>query len=257
MTTNYNVTCPTGFSYLARPLLIDDVKYLTDKKIVKEGTSIIRLLQEVCVSVLDYGYYASGEEFSWDTVYTGDILKALLDVRVGSFDDEVTIPFICTNPDCKEAYPLNLKISDIKIVPVSEITRNHITEGKLFKCTFDDAEGKPHTTTFGIPNFKDTIRITKALRGLPDDQTIAASLALRLGDISDVHANDKRNFISKLEMKTMMGLRDLMDSVDFGVQSDYKTVCSECDKVQTVDLPLDSQGFLFPTKGKSSVQLVS
>jgi hypothetical protein len=121
------VTLPSGLAFNARKWKIGDRRLIHDKKLIKQGVLTRRMLEAVDLGVEECGPYtelAKGEKVNWSHVYIGDIVDALIGIRIAT---KPKIAFVQNCPNCGKRNPFDADLRDLESSPMPEEGIKHLS----------------------------------------------------------------------------------------------------------------------------------
>lgn len=256
------VECPSGLSFHARKLRGSEANLFTDRRLVRQGKLIGKILDSVCESVEDPGPYTFGEgPPPWDSLLTGDRVAALVAIRIATYFPELEFKVQCDSERCRKRFPVDLHLEeDLVVKPLSEDDRDAFVGGnKLETFVEDDAAGplgesvtggvqlNGRIVSFHLMTAKDERKLAQIGERAPDQQ-ITAALAQRINSIAGVHGNDVIRFLDGCDLDRIQDLVARMDEHDCGIDTDMEVECAHCGAFMEVQVPLGGKEFFLPAR---------
>lgn len=251
------ITCPSGLKGEIRHLTIRDGRWLTDKKIQRQGKLIDRILSECWTSTEDRGIYKFNGLPNWGDVLIGDRDYALIAIRHESWG---SYEFKITCESCGERFVWDLDLSEMleqQIQPLHKDSKAIFGDGNLFTDEIELDETR--SVQFKLAIGKDSAAAFRGRqsgrkrRNRSDDEQVPNMLVdaimVRLTTVSGIdngeHNKGLRDYLESLPMRSLKKFIDTFDKRDCGVDTTVEYECSDCGVRGDIDLPFD-QGFFFP-----------
>lgn len=239
---------PSGLTIELRKMRGQELIDLANTSRGNKSQTLSQMVAPCWVRTVESGPYASAESdkpLDWKRVLRGDVIAALLAIRVASVPKGEAYAFQVKCEGCGEQYTWN--IDDLGKLPVQKLSaesQNTVLAGALFEMR--TSTGRDLTFKLATEEDDEPVReIMKAL-GLKK-VTLVETLAAQIQTIDGVTGNGspivRHRLLAGLEYDELLEMRDHMDSVDCGINSQIETTCDSCDWKQEVDLPLDKTFF--------------
>jgi hypothetical protein len=257
------IECPSGLHFHARKLRGSEANLFTDRKLVRQGKLIGKILGAVCEEIVDPGPYTIGQGGAppWDQMLTGDRIVGLVQVRVATYKADMTFKVQCDNEGCRKRFDVDLNLEeDLVLKMLSDDDRNAFVNGNLLE-TFVQEDGAPQLdpaltggleitgrkVTFHLMTARDETKLGQVAERAPSQQ-ITAALAQRVNDVDGVHANDLIRYFDKCDLDHIQDLVARMDEHDCGVDTDMEVECTHCGNFMEVQIPLGGREFFLPAR---------
>lgn len=251
------IECPSGLSFYARKLRGSEANLFTDRKTVRKGILIDRILSSTFEELSEPGPYNIGDEGkpTWKHLLTGDRLVALIQIRIATYGPEMEFAVQCDNDGCRKRFHIELDlVEDLQIKNLSKKDREAFVGGNLIEAPMVDNDGQQRTVQFHLMTGADEVKMS-SIAEREIDRQVTASLAQRIDRIEGVHANDMIRFLDTLDMDLLQDMTARLDEHDCGVETDIEVECDYCGQYMTVVLPLGGREFFLP-KRKRQAQAV-
>jgi hypothetical protein len=205
---------------------------------IRESKNPLLSIAEGCaVKVIDPGPYTlhDGSHVRWSEVLAGEMMTATLAVAEAGFGVKRSVPFECTDEDCRKRcprptlVPLDLK-ADLTIRPIDPAVLAQFLADNRFTCT---VAGK--TVTYRLPT---GATIDAAFRLAPDAhqwQSLADSI-LEIEGVGKFNP-DKIAWIDDLPAGDLKALGEGLAQHDCGPQSTLKVQCRWCGRERDRVIP--------------------
>lgn len=251
------ITCPSGLKGSIRHLTIRDGRWLTDKKLQRQGKLIDRILSECWTSTDDRGIYKFNGSPNWSEVLIGDRDYALIAIRHESWG---SYEFKITCESCGERFVWDLDLNEMleqQGKPLPDASKAIFVDANLFtdEIELDETRTVKFKLAIGKDSaraFQDRQRTRKRRRSSEDEQVpniLVDAVMVRLVAVSGIdngeHRKGLHDYIESLPMRALTKFIKTFDKRDCGVDTTVEYECSDCGVRGDVDLPFD-QGFFFP-----------
>lgn len=247
------IECPSGLSFIARKFKGSEANLFTDRKLIRGGFLISRLLSATFESLVDAGpYKVSNGSPSWDSMLTGDRIVALIRLRVATYEGlPLEFKTQCDSAACRRPFDVELDLDeDLQIKRLSNEDREAFENGNRLSTEIE-VDGVLRKITFHLLTGEDEKRMSKIGTQTPDRQ-VTMSLAQRIDEISDVHKNDKVRWLEALDLDVLSELVEKLDEHDCGVETTIERECPHCQNIMDVIIPLGGQEFFLPKRKKAA-----
>ncbi len=221
----YNFVLPSGQEVELTELTGREEEILTNRKLIKSGEAINRVLLNCTKRIGENTSPAMGAILD---LLSGDRLFILVKLRQISLGDTVDLELIC--PACKETSFISVNLEELPVT--------NYTEEREF--------------TFQLPSSKKEIRFgyldgykERRLAALKEPNLTSAMLA-RIISVDGNPPNKK--VITDLPMRDRSELRKEMLKTDAGIDTEIETICQSCGNKIKTRLEAES-AFLFPNLG--------
>ena len=243
---------PSGAKIEFRGLTLKEENLLASARGRKQETALDRVLSACVVEVHDPGPYKNlGQSPDWDKMLQGDRFVAMVKLRVISYREGEEYSFRAQCPDCgaRSEQTVNLN-TELPITPLSEEARAAMSSEEPFTI---EIAGK--TVTFSLSYGSHAKRFEK-LREQNPKRPMAAALRSRILDVEDLERRDIMNWLDGeaggfdgLTSDEAEDLRDALDQVDCGIDTEVEVECPKCWSSFALSLPFDD-GFFLPRRGQ-------
>jgi hypothetical protein len=245
--TEILVECPSGLKGKVRGLKAKELNILSDRKSVRSGEALDRLIQACWIETLDNGPYAFDGKPNWDVVLQADRFVTLMKIRTATYPEE-SYPFdvVCQNPGCsaKIAWEIDLD-KDLPIKAFSQQVVDTLKSGKPFTT---QVAGK--LVSWKLANGADEKRAAKKATS----PSITQALMMRITAIDGIDRLATERWLEELDVADCRNLLAEMSSVDGGVSTNIEIECNTCGTEQEVDLPFSAAFFMPPMDQKTGKQ---
>lgn len=241
-----HIVCPSGLSGEVRSLKTKDANLFQNRKLGRKGRIIATLLERVWESTDSSGVYELKDgKPDWMNALTGDRYYAAIQSRVETYGPVVELPIDCGKCDREFIAELNLE-EDFPVRRLPEESIEVLQNGGRFEFHLPKADKK---LWYHLQTGQDEKRGSDLLGDAENkDKQLTISVAVRVDEIDEVHANDKVRFIDDLDMADQVALYDNMVDRDCGVETTLRVECDHCGRRQSVELPLADPAFWFPVR---------
>jgi len=249
-----DVNCPSGLSVATREFKVRDENLLANPKNQKRGNATTLLLAAVAPSLIDPGpYQIESELVPWDKILTGDRMVVLLQNRIETWGEIITLDEKC--PKCRNLISNDFDLSILPIKALPEESMAHVTHGTPLTCTLPKIGA---IIEYRLLRGADDRGMAK-LRKQKQDSLSSAYLRYRTVSITSAAGDEIKPglfdaFLADLGGSDASYLMGQFDASDCGVEQEVVWSCPEdfCDHSWRADIEFNSS-FLFPKwKGKSA-----
>ena len=257
------VECPSGLQFHARKLRGSEANLFTDRKLVRQGKLIGKILGSVFEELIDPGPYTIGQGGAppWDQMLTGDRVGGLVAIRVTTYKEEMEFRVQCDNEGCRKRFPVDLNlIEDLVVKPLSDADREAFINGNQLETWVEDDSASPlepgdtggitvhgRKVVFHLMTARDERKLAQVGERAPGQQ-ITASLAQRINSIDGVHVNDLIRYLDNTDLDRIQDLVARMDEHDCGIDTDLEVECQHCGNFMEVQIPLGGKEFFLPAR---------
>lgn len=241
------ITLPSGAVLTVRGMKVAEANRWASRSGDKQtpGQVFNELLKACTVKVVDPGpAYA---EFSWDTALIGDRFFGLMQIRCTSYKEPYAFKWQCDKSSeggCGKTFDVAINLDkdgDLRYVDMSPEARRIYRESNRFETTVAG-----YKVVFKLINGSDEPKVQRLLEQNKDRQ-LSASIASRLVEIEGVEPNDWMRWLDDLDLDDFLKLKDAIEGVDGGVDTEIDISCPLCGHVMfDVQLPF-GRGFILPT----------
>ena len=271
------IECPSGLKGEARRIKGHEIQAIADKLADDEDVSeagLISVLNGCWVNTIDSGPYSCVStgtvNVPWRKVLKGDLIPALLNIRVGSFRDGKDYTFLTRCPLCKKPFRWTIDIKKALLSrtrPLSDAGRAHLDEGGSDLCMNLEVlpdmggEGRIVPITYRLA----TLQRDKAAEKWKKQQLRRKERVSKEDIIIDQLANqitgiegkggrelDHRKrwkWVKDLGAQEIYDLRDAFEAAECGIDTSVTVRCenASCEYEFDVDLPF-GPSFLDPSR---------
>lgn len=257
------ITCPSGLSFKARRWILNDHKILRDPKLLNSGRFLIEMISTVDQGVVECGPYNSfavGKPAQWGKVVLGDILYALLQVRVATLAE---LDFGLSCGQCNAKVDLTVDLAQIKTTPMHEKAKQHLETGIPIKCQVTLHDGMTLVMELRMLLGEDLPKwmlMQKHDKLLKDDaqRLLQVHSITPAGKEPITQFDQIKEFYYQQDWSFQTELDSLIDLFGGGVDTTVDFTCDSCGTEGKTALPF-SEEFFNPrrkTKGPSSSVLL-
>lgn len=270
------IECPSGLKGEARRIKGHEIQAIADKLADDEDVSeagLIAVLNGCWVNTIDagpYGYVSKGTtNVPWRKVLKGDLIPALLNIRVGSFRDGKDYKFVtrCPVSTCKKPVKWTIDIvSELlgRTRKLSEAGRNHLQQGgedlSLKLEVMPDMGGEPKIVpiTYRLATLnrdKDAekwkAQMLRKKERVSKEDIIIDQIANQITSIDGekLTHRDRWKYVRDLGAQEIYDLRDAFEKAECGIDTEVTVRCesASCGYEFDVDLPF-GPSFLDPSR---------
>jgi hypothetical protein len=231
------ITCPSGLRGNIRSWKVRDEEIYTDQKYHRAGTVLTEICKASFVEVLDQGPYKA--PLDWDKVLAGDRLYIIMQARILSYGPHYDFRTQCDNSSCKEAIEWSLNLNDLDVTPLDPESRRKVREDAPFVTLCD---GK--TVKYRLLRGEDD-RFAATYKGKSVADNVNTRFVRRILEVEGVVKDPIKikEWLKNLDGAVGDQLRDELESVDCGYNTQFEIVCQACGFQQMVILPLGATFF--------------
>lgn len=252
---------PSGLKVELRKLRGQELIDLAERARSNAPQRISQIVAPCSVAVIDPGPYPfvlADKPVPWGKLLRGDLIAALLALRVASVPDGdvYDFPVRCERDECHARYEWRIQsiTNDLPVRRLSDEAKARLASG--------DARFEAHTlsgvrVTYKLMTEEDDEPIRKLMKLLERKAiTMVETLAAQTRSIEGVteDPNDirkRQRFFASLDYDELLDLRQKLDEQDCGVDSEIRTTCTECGWEQDLNLPF-GKTFFMPGKPKKT-----
>jgi len=210
-----------------------------------------KIAKELVLEVIDYGPYPEEEskKLFTNNLLAGDKLAIFLVARILSNPDEPlnsSVKCKCGNTEVFEVLP-----KDIEFIPYPEESIEIYMNGNNHKLTIGKNVYHTHLATINEGSqYKYAKKEKKSRR-------MTLMLATMLDSIDNVDNIDKLDWLSELSIAEQTEIMNKLDEFEGGVETQFTTDCSNCDKELEVSIPFLEQIISLESKKKQKMKKVT
>ena len=210
------------------------------------------LLRMCTVSIANPGPYESTDLAGfWDSALVADRFHSLIQIRCVTYPKlPYTFRYQCESRDsggCGEAFSVSLNLErggDLRYADLPEESRKLFKAGNRFEAMIAGRK-----VVFSLSTGRDEARTAEYLKRYPQ-WPISAGLASRIVQIEGIEDLDKLRWLNDLDLGDFMELRDAMEAVDGGIDTNMDLPCPHCGHINfDVSIPFGRQ-FLLPASSR-------
>lgn len=220
-------TLPSGRTVELRELTGHEEEILSDERQMRDGTGIDRVLRN-CMARLDEN--EDVKESDVRQMLSGDRIAALVHIRQITFGDDLDMKVTCPNPTCGHENAVHASLAD------ADRTEYHADREHTFVLP-----GCGQTVVFGLSTGEHEARVLK----LGENANLHSLLLMRIASVDG--KPPARNVVRDWSASDLRALRAKMASVDGGIDTTVKAVCSKCGTPIRLHAETNSS-FFFPTE---------
>lgn len=225
----YTYTLPSGVEIELRGMTGDDEEILTNRKLMKDGAGINKVLANCIVRI---GQDTEIKEDDVLNMLAGDRLFALVRLRQASYGDEIDMELRCTDPECDAVTGVHIDCEDLEVTAYS-----------------GDVYGSP--SMFELPSSKLIVEFVyldgtmeKRMAAMkPVELNIHTPMLMRIKSVDGKPPS--KNTLRGLAVSDLKALRDAMTRLDGGIDTKVTARCIECGALLTTRLE-SNESFFFP-----------
>ena len=247
------VVCPSGLTGMVRGWKTKEANILSNKKNIRNRTSLDKILANCWLSVTNPGpYECKDAKLEWQQVLLCDRFWALLCMRAATYGDAYEFSIQCSDRSlCGKKIEWECNLSELPFKELPKESRAKIAAGdNSFTAELTCGEYAGRAVNFHLPTGQHEKRSAEMMEG-QDTRVVVAALATRIDSIEGVEKGHLVRVLDDMEMSDLMRLMDQFEAVDGGVDTTIEIECPHCGLLQDVDLPF-GQGFFLPRRGRKS-----
>lgn len=234
MTDTEMVECPSGLTGAVRGLTVGEERILANKKLVRSGQFVQRLLDACWVETNNPGPYEptdSGHP-DWREVLQGDRFVALIAIRAATYGSDYEFRVSCSA--CRERIEWRIDLhADLKVKPIRPEDLERFRRGELF-----EAQAGGYMIKYSLPIGRDEERIGKLMQKAAADHTpISTALRTRIVEVEGLSTGQIQKFLGGLSLRDARRLQHEFEAHNCGVETSVQIDCPHCGEVQDVDVP--------------------
>lgn len=268
-----DVVCPSGLQGVVRGLRGAELDLFANADAVRNNRVTSQILA-ACWSGSPSSspvYAKMGDTIKWDDVLVADRFYTIFKVREATRGEMYTPTLRCVGiGSCGHKFKTDFNLNDLEVFDLPQDTIDSLAAGiNEFKFQVGDATVY-HQVLYG----KDEARIEKNKKLTPEElaTTSMVSRILRVeipshaiptgkgspyraigdGDIKTLSGADLRTWVRGLEAQDWDSVRDGLETVDGGIDTEICVTCPKCGNEIEGDLPLDPSEFWMQKKRDAS-----
>ncbi len=268
------IECPSGLKGEARRIKGREIQAIADKLADDEDVSeagLISVLNGCWTNTIDpgpYGYVSVGTtQVPWRRILKGDLIPALLNIRVGSFRDGKDYTFVARCSACKKPFRWTIDITKELLArtrPLSKEGLAHLEQGgadlemDLEMMPDEGGETNVIPVKYRLANLERDKDATKWKRQQlrrkerrSKEEIIIDQLANQITSVDGKKLNhrDRWQWVRNLDAQSIYDLRDHFEAAECGIDTSVTVQCERetCEYEFDVDLPF-GPSFLDPSR---------
>lgn len=224
------IVCPSGMSLEIRGLKGKEIKALTDRAALKNGTFFDKILAACTANVVNPGPYDLIDgSLNWDDVLIGDKTFTLVQIRIATFGSQFTFRAACGG--CKKRPEYEVDLNDLPIKNLSADDLKAFRGGNRLKTKIQ--------STGAEVVFRLGVGIDERRAAQNKDKEKSTPLqALQSQIVSIDGVTDVAAFLDELNLGAVMSLLKELQKRDCGVDTTAELECVECGAEAAIELPL-------------------
>jgi hypothetical protein len=270
------IELPSGASGQARRLktgdLADLAEALEDDQLGDEGA--FALIRSAWLQVDDPGPYPEDvmafgtAQPDWARVLKGDLVGALLQIRIGSLREGYTYEFDVPCEHSKKCPPIKWEIDlresiIAKVKRLPDTSRDHVRSGEPLVTHLYNPESEQHdgpAVSFRLQ----TVAAERPIEELRKKQleqkrrksnqtNVIDQLAAQITKVEGQSLQNERQvwqWVRALDWDDALDLQAAFEEADCGYETEIEVMCKQCRRPQQNDLPLQ-KSFLVPSRRRS------
>jgi len=239
------VELPSGLTGEIRRLKVKDENLLANRRNIKDGSILTKLLNSVWQATTNPGIYNFGDkQFDADLILQGDKFELIRQLRIHSYPGEEHYDFIVMCPGCQDNFEWSIDLRELKTKPLPDEVKAKLTAGELLEFTFPDC-GKH--IRYRLIVGKDEKHFAKAMKK-SKERLSTVQLATQILEIEGVESI--ATYLDDLSSYDATMFRRDSETNDCGVKTDIGLECPECDHLFEFEVPF-GMGFILPNKKKN------
>ncbi len=239
------VDLPSGLSGEIRRLKVRDENLIANRRNLKDGTILTKILNSVWKTTLNPGIYNFGDkQFDADVILQGDKFELIRQLRIHSYPGEEGYEFFVMCPTCQENFPWTIDLRDLEVIKLPEETKEQLTANGWLTMTLPDCGKK---IKYRLIIGKDESRFAKIIKK-NKERLSTIQLATQILEIEGV--DSIATFIDDMSSYDATMFRRESDKNDCGVKTDIGLECPECDSIFDFEVPF-GMGFILPNQKKN------
>jgi len=240
-----DVECPSGLSGTVRGLKARELNILGDRRAVRSGEALDRILRACWTKTTAPGPYDFKDGVpDWDRALQCDRFYTLMQIRVATYPDEkYAFGVGCQNGSCGENFDWELDLDELPYKDLPEESKAKVRSQELFETDLHGTKIK-----WKLATGKEEKRATRKV----SSPTITAALGLRIVEVEGVARPSIDTWLEDLEVAECRDLLREFEAADGGVETEIEVECPYCLSVQRLDLPFSAEFFVPRTKGKKN-----
>lgn len=239
------IELPSGLIGEIRRLKVKDENLLANRRNIKDGSILTKLLNSVWQTTLDPGIYNFGEkQFDADVILQGDKFELIRQLRIHSYPGEENYDFIVMCPGCQDNFEWSIDLRELETKSLPDNVKTKLAASELLEFTFPDCGKK---IKYRLIVGKDEKRFAKAMKQ-SKERLSTVQLTTQILEIEGVKSIP--TFIDDMSSYDATMFRRESEANDCGVKTDIGLECPECGNLFEFEVPF-GMGFILPNKKKN------
>ena len=134
------ITCPSGLQFEARPWTLGDQNHLTDTETVEAGQLPMKMVEVVCVRLVEPGPYSFTTKVDFGQVTLSDITAANIQIRMRS-DKDSKFPFDTPCQHCGLMQHVEVDLAEVDVFACSDEGIEHVHVGVPLTVELESDKG--------------------------------------------------------------------------------------------------------------------
>lgn len=232
------IVCPSGMSLQIRGMRGKELKILSDRKALRSGAFLDKIISACTEAVIDpgpYDFQAGDGPPEWDKVLVGDKVFATISVRVATFGAD--FPFKGRCRQCGEQQEYSIQLDQLEVQKLDSKDAIAFRVGN--EMTAELPGETPKKVVFRLATGADEKRVAKAV---DSDEAMILMMSYRIVSIEGI--DNVKGYLNDAGLEEIMSLLREFNKRDCGVDTDIEVECSKCEFRQAVKLPLGPEFWL-------------
>lgn len=221
------IKLPLGLEAEIRGMKGSEEDLLTNEKKVKAGEALDEVIANCTLRLGELKVVQRGDI---ERLAAPDRMALLMAIRRETFGDEMDVTLRCENPRCGDRIPLTVDLSQL---PYREAKGEPPYDIKLSDGT---------TVRFNFLDGKKDRQLSRM-----QSNQLTAAMQAQIEEVSGVHKNDIRRWLTDLDAKLRVELRNQMEAFDCGWDVVATADCPSCGEENRFNV-VAQPGFFFPGK---------
>jgi hypothetical protein len=245
------VALPSGARALVRGLKLKEFQMFSDKRLVRSGDIVSKIVETCFESWADPGPYP--DKMPWGKLLVGDQVAMILGIRVATHGPSFDFKITC--PSCRTSFEWGLSLDELAEQNTKPYSDEALTAYSTnTPCKFHIAdkivELMPLTMEMSkvIMRAQQSAQATADKTGGPIDDLEA--IAARIHSVEGMDRKQLAGWVGDFEGADMTAYREANEQMEGGIDTAIDVRCPEidCRFRFEVDLPLDPQRFWMNAK---------
>jgi hypothetical protein len=221
----------------------DDEDFIRDKEQARQDNLLDRLIRRCLVRLGDDTEPADIAR-AWSHLHLADTQALLIDLRRASIGSRYTFDRQC--PRCGKVSPQSLDLGTLKLdVQAEEDFGHDVYDAKVVTERPEDGE----TLVSFVPLRTTHAALLESIKTQYPHERSTREMLVQLRTVNGETADAPS--LKKLPWAVRQGIRDAMDAVEGGYDTELQITCPHCEAVEKAQMPINMQSFFFPRAGTS------